>query len=113
MGGRAGWLLQPLATNLARLPNPVPALTPSGCNLPQHHLQTVCPFCPLLPSLPFQLHGTCLGFETLAIIAAKNHSILEEFDSENLPSPLFYTDVAAKRPVRLRACPCLCACGAA
>ncbi|GAB4816247.1 hypothetical protein N2152v2_003293 [Parachlorella kessleri] len=42
----------------------------------------------------FPLHGTCLGFETLAIIAASNHSILEDFDAENLPSPLFYTDEA-------------------
>lgn len=44
-----------------------------------------------------QLHGTCLGFETLAVIASKNHSILSEFDAENLPSPLFPTDKAEKR----------------
>lgn len=42
----------------------------------------------------FPVHGTCLGFETLAIIASGNHSILSEFDSENLPSPLFLTDTA-------------------
>ncbi|RMZ57383.1 hypothetical protein APUTEX25_004217 [Auxenochlorella protothecoides] len=44
----------------------------------------------------FPLHGTCLGFETLAVIASKNHSILSEFDAENLPSPLFPTDKAEK-----------------
>lgn len=44
-----------------------------------------------------QLHGTCLGFEVLAVIASGNHSVLEEFDSEDLPSPLFYTDEAPKR----------------
>lgn len=41
------------------------------------------------------LHGTCLGFETLAVIASKNHSILGSFDAENYPSPLFPTDKAA------------------
>jgi hypothetical protein len=38
-----------------------------------------------------QVHGTCLGFETLAVIASRNHSILSDFDAENLPSPLFLT----------------------
>jgi hypothetical protein len=41
------------------------------------------------------VHGTCLGFEALAIVASANHSILSEFDAENLPSSLFLTDAAA------------------
>ncbi|KAL4856809.1 Gamma-glutamyl hydrolase A [Chlorella vulgaris] len=43
----------------------------------------------------FPVHGTCLGFEALAIVASANHSILSEFDAENLPSSLFLTDAAA------------------
>lgn len=42
----------------------------------------------------FPVYGICLGFETLSIIASRNHSILSDFDSENLPSPLFLTDAA-------------------
>lgn len=45
------------------------------------------------------MHGTCLGFETLAVIASKNHSILADFDAENMPTPLFPTDKAKKRCV--------------
>ncbi|KAL4434657.1 hypothetical protein ABPG77_002780 [Micractinium sp. CCAP 211/92] len=44
----------------------------------------------------FPVYGICLGFETLSIIASRNHSILSDFDSENLPSPLFLTDAAVK-----------------
>ncbi|KAL4447534.1 hypothetical protein ABPG75_004753 [Micractinium tetrahymenae] len=44
----------------------------------------------------FPVYGICLGFETLSIIASANHSILSDFDSENLPSPLFLTDAAEK-----------------
>ena len=38
-----------------------------------------------------QLHGVCLGMEALSVAISKNHSILSDFDSENLPSPLFLT----------------------
>lgn len=44
----------------------------------------------------FPVYGVCLGFETLAIVASGNHSILSQFDAENLPSPLFLTDSAEK-----------------
>ncbi|KAI7836202.1 hypothetical protein COHA_009927 [Chlorella ohadii] len=43
----------------------------------------------------FPLHGVCLGMEALSVAISKNHSILSDFDSENLPSPLFLTDIAA------------------
>lgn len=46
---------------------------------------------------PAQMHGTCLGFETLAVIASNNRSILADFDAENMPTPLFPTDKAKKR----------------
>lgn len=63
------------------------------CSTPRKFLYLSSP--PIF--LTMQLHGTCLGFETLAVIASKNHSILSEFDAENLPSPLFPTDKAEKR----------------
>lgn len=44
----------------------------------------------------FPVHGTCLGFEALAIIASGNHSILSRFSAENLPGALFPTDTAEK-----------------
>ena len=43
-----------------------------------------------------QLHGTCLGFETLAVIASGNHSILSDFDAEDYASPLYPTELAGK-----------------
>ncbi|KDD74766.1 hypothetical protein H632_c1088p1, partial [Helicosporidium sp. ATCC 50920] len=44
----------------------------------------------------FPMHGTCLGFEALAVAASRNHSILTHFDAEDLPSALFPTDLAQK-----------------
>lgn len=38
-----------------------------------------------------QLHGVCLGMEALSVAISRNHSILSDYDSENLPSPLFLT----------------------
>lgn len=45
----------------------------------------------------FPMHGTCLGFEVLAVIAAQNTSVLSSFDAENDPRPLFLTDIAESR----------------
>jgi gamma-glutamyl hydrolase len=42
----------------------------------------------------FPLHGTCLGFEALAILAAKNESLLADFDAEDYSQPLFPTEFA-------------------
>jgi hypothetical protein len=59
----------------------------------------VCP-----PSLPLlllllllssQVHGTCLGFEALAIIISRNTSVLSDMDAINAPAPLLYTERAA------------------
>lgn len=44
---------------------------------------------------PTQVHGTCLGFEALAIIISCNTSILSTMDAENAPAPLLYTELAA------------------
>ncbi len=41
-----------------------------------------------------QLHGVCLGMEALSVAVSRNHSILSDYDSENLPSPLFLTGKA-------------------
>ena len=46
------------------------------------------------------MYVICLGFETLSIIASRNHRILSDFDSENLPSPLFLTGGRAAPPPR-------------
>ncbi len=62
-------------------------------------LTWLLPAGPLMPGL--QVHGTCLGFEALAIIASGNHSILSEFDAENLPSPIFLTGAPASPPCLL------------
>ena len=43
-----------------------------------------------------QFYGTCLGFETLAVIASKNHSILSKFDAEDNAAPLYPTELAPK-----------------
>ncbi|KAK9823907.1 hypothetical protein WJX72_006292 [[Myrmecia] bisecta] len=42
----------------------------------------------------FPIHGTCLGFETLAIIASRNTSLLARFDAEDNASPLYMTEDA-------------------
>lgn len=44
--------------------------------------------------LSSQVHGTCLGMETLAVILSGNYSILTSFDAENSPVPLLFTDEA-------------------
>lgn len=41
-----------------------------------------------------QVHGTCLGFEALAVIVSGNASVLSDMDAENAPAPLLYTDQA-------------------
>ena len=41
-----------------------------------------------------QLHGTCLGFEALAILAAQNESVVTEFDAEDYSQPLYPTEKA-------------------
>lgn len=43
----------------------------------------------------FPVHGTCLGFEALAVVVSGNDTILGTFNAENLPSPLFLTDKAS------------------
>ena len=44
----------------------------------------------------FPLHGTCMGFQTISILAAHNESVLalNAFDSENISWPLAFTDAA-------------------
>ena len=44
----------------------------------------------------FPLFGTCLGFETLAILAAKNESVVTNFDAEDYPEALYPTEKAEK-----------------
>ena len=39
-----------------------------------------------------QLHGTCLGFEALAIIVSGDTKILSKFDSYDNASPLILTE---------------------
>lgn len=46
-------------------------------------------------ALCMQIHGTCLGFEALAIIISRNTSILSDMDALNAPAPLLYTELAA------------------
>mmetsp|Transcript_30785 Transcript_30785/g.80631 ORF Transcript_30785/g.80631 Transcript_30785/m.80631 type:complete len:204 (-) Transcript_30785:412-1023(-) len=44
---------------------------------------------------PFVLWGTCLGFESLALLAATSESVLQGgFDSEHLPLPLNFSGAA-------------------
>jgi hypothetical protein len=40
------------------------------------------------------VHGTCLGFEALAIIVSRNTSVLSDMDALNAPSALLYTEDA-------------------
>jgi hypothetical protein len=47
------------------------------------------------PPLPLQVHGTCLGFEILAIVISRNTSVLADMDALNAPAPLLYTERAA------------------
>ncbi|KAL4537262.1 hypothetical protein Ndes2526B_g04834 [Nannochloris sp. 'desiccata'] len=43
----------------------------------------------------FPLHGTCLGFEALAILAANNNeSVVTNFDAEDYSQPLYPTEKA-------------------
>jgi gamma-glutamyl hydrolase len=44
----------------------------------------------------FPLHGTCLGFEALAVAAAGNASVLATFDAEDYAQPLYPTEHAEK-----------------
>ena len=46
-------------------------------------------------TLLLQLHGVCLGMEALSVAVSQNHSILSNYDSENLPSPIFLTGEGA------------------
>lgn len=52
---------------------------------------------PWLPQPHCQLYGVCLGMEALSVAVSKNHSILSDFDSENLPSSIFLTGKPAAR----------------
>jgi gamma-glutamyl hydrolase len=69
----------------------------------------------------FPLHGVCLGMEALSVAVSRNHSILSDYDSENLPSPLFLTGemllnacyitvLAATSAARTCPCPLPCCC---
>lgn len=42
----------------------------------------------------FQVHGTCLGMETLATIVSSNYTLLAETDAEDAPAELLYTNEA-------------------
>lgn len=42
----------------------------------------------------FPIHGTCLGFEALAVVAANNASVLTNFDALDNASPLYLTEHA-------------------
>lgn len=44
----------------------------------------------------FPMHGTCLGFEALAVAASGNTSILSTFDAEDYAQPLYPTEHAGK-----------------
>lgn len=50
---------------------------------------------------PVALHGTCMGFQTLAIVAARNDSVLCRncYNSENISWPLNLTAEGAKSPI--------------
>jgi gamma-glutamyl hydrolase len=43
----------------------------------------------------FPLHGTCLGFEAIAILASGNTSVLSSFDAEDYAQPLYPTEATA------------------
>lgn len=49
------------------------------------------PPCRLLAASSPQVHGTCLGMETLSVILSANYTILSPFDAEDAPAPLLYT----------------------
>ena len=40
------------------------------------------------------MHGTCLGFEALAVVASGNTSLLGRFDAEDFAQPLLPTEYA-------------------
>lgn len=46
---------------------------------------------------PFPIHGTCLGFQLLSLIAAKDDDVIcgRCYDTEGIPLPLELTDAAA------------------
>jgi gamma-glutamyl hydrolase len=44
----------------------------------------------------FPMHGTCLGFEALAVAASGNTSVLATFDAEDYAQPLYPTEHAEK-----------------
>lgn len=44
----------------------------------------------------FPLWGTCLGFQTLSVLASSAAVLDSGFDSENLPLPLTFTELADK-----------------
>ena len=46
------------------------------------------------PLLFMQIHGTCLGFEALAVVASQNSSILSKYDAEDYAQPLYPTEHA-------------------
>lgn len=55
--------------------------------------RTPAPSYPCTPAP--QVHGTCLGMETLSVILSGNYSILSPYAAEDAPAPLMYTDSAA------------------
>jgi len=44
----------------------------------------------------FVLHGTCLGFEELAVVTANNADVLSSFNAENVSLPLDFTSYASQ-----------------
>ena len=59
-------------------------------------MQQLCSLCSIQDILIWvcaaQLHGTCLGFEALAIIVSGDTEILSKFDSYDNASPLILTE---------------------
>ena len=59
-------------------------------------MQQPCSLCSIQDILIWvcsaQLHGTCLGFEALAIIVSGDTKILSKFDSYDNASPLILTE---------------------
>ena len=46
----------------------------------------------------FPVHGTCLGFQLLSVLLSDaDQDIMSNFDSENYPSPLIFTDSKASK----------------
>ncbi|BDA45120.1 Gamma-glutamyl hydrolase [Coccomyxa sp. Obi] len=53
----------------------------------------------------FPLHGTCLGFEALAVIVSGDGKVLSDFDSYNYPSPLVLTENGRNGSIFFKAYP--------